>query len=71
MSAVLLPLPESLLAQAADQGEVPLASLLTTDLQARWNAGQRLTVEDYLQRIPALGQRPEMVLELLYTEWLL
>jgi len=42
MSAPFSGLPESLLAHAAGQPELSLATLFTTDLQARWNAGQRL-----------------------------
>jgi eukaryotic-like serine/threonine-protein kinase len=71
MSATFSGLPESLLAQAAGQPELSVASLVITDLQARWNAGQRLAVEDYLRRLPALYERPEVLLDLLYTEWLL
>ncbi len=71
MSASFNGLPESLLAQAAAQGEVPLVSLLGLDLEKRWHAGQRLTIEDYLHRIPSLNERPELLLELLYAEWVL
>jgi len=71
MSGSFSSLHESLLIQAVAQGEFPLSSLLVTDLQERWNAGHHLTVEDYLQRIPALNQRPETLLDLIYTEWVL
>jgi len=71
MTHSFVALPEALLAQASAQDDLPLASLLTNDLQAHWNAGQPLSVEDYLRRIPALNQRPEVLLDLIYTEWLL
>jgi len=71
MSASFGTLPEWLVTLAPEQGEIPLGSLLSNDLEARWKAGQRLTVEDYLQHFPALRERVETLLDLLYSEWLL
>jgi len=64
-------LPESLLSQAVQQSDLHIGSLLGNNLQALWHAGHRLTVETYLQHIPALQQRPEVLLDLIYSEWLL
>src|SRR5436190_1811302 len=44
MIASFVYLPESLLAQAAAQDDLPLGNLLVVDLLARWNNGQRPTV---------------------------
>jgi hypothetical protein len=71
MPATFDTLLEALLAQASVDSNLPLGGLVVNDLRIRWQAGQRLAVEDCLQRNPILNHRPEALLELIYTEWLL
>jgi tRNA A-37 threonylcarbamoyl transferase component Bud32 len=71
MPATVDTLLKALLAQASVDCNLPLGSLVVNDLRIRWQAGERLAVEDCLQRIPILNERPEALLELIYTEWLL
>jgi tRNA A-37 threonylcarbamoyl transferase component Bud32 len=46
-------------------------ALLRADQQRRWQRGERIAVEGYLQRYPALVADPEAVLDVLYGEVLL
>src|SRR5262249_39921058 len=41
---------------------------LLRDQLERWQRGERVLVEPYLQQWPALCERPEMVLDLIYRE---
>ena len=45
--------------------------LLRADMQQRWRSGQRVMVEYYLERYPALGHDSEGLLDLIYQECLL
>src|SRR5262245_56238856 len=49
----------------------PLVEVLRQEQRARWQAGERIPVEAYLERHPALQADVEGVLELLYHEVLL
>jgi hypothetical protein len=71
MPATFDTLLEALLAQASVDCSLPLGGMVVNDLRIRWQGGERLAIEDYLQRIPVLNERPEALLELIYTEWLL
>jgi hypothetical protein len=45
--------------------------VLISDMRRRWQNGQRVRVEDYLTAWPALRQRSDVLLELIYHEMLL
>src|SRR5262249_48843855 len=45
-----------------------LTALARANQLRRWRAGERVFVEEYLRRFPALAQRPEAVLDLAYAE---
>jgi serine/threonine protein kinase len=55
----------------ANVGAVGLAALLRQDQRRRWLRGQRLRVEDYLERYPALRANPGALLDLVYGEFAL
>jgi WD40 repeat protein len=48
-----------------------LLALLRTDQRERWARGERVMVEAYLERWPALRENAEAILDLLYAEHLL
>jgi serine/threonine protein kinase/tetratricopeptide (TPR) repeat protein len=48
-----------------------VVALLRVDQRERWQRGERVAAEDYLQRFPALETDPESALEIVYGEWLL
>jgi WD40 repeat protein/tRNA A-37 threonylcarbamoyl transferase component Bud32 len=48
-----------------------LAVMLRADQRQRWLAGERVPVEDYLRRYPALAEDPEALLDLVYGEFVL
>jgi eukaryotic-like serine/threonine-protein kinase len=48
----------------------PIA-LLQTDQRQRWQRGERVPVETYLERCPALGADPDSLLDLIYNEMVL
>ncbi len=48
-----------------------LVAQLEDDQRARWQRGERVRVEDYLERHPALRDEPETVVDLVYNEFLL
>ena len=65
-------LPETLNTPAtrvmpSEGGESPFAHLLA-DQQARWQKGERVQVEEYLQQQPALGNDPEALIKLIKNE---
>jgi WD40 repeat protein len=70
MSIAFDPHPEIAL-EHASQSNVSLASRLVFLFQARWQAGQHVTVEDFLRRLPGVRDQPDIVIELVYAEWLL
>jgi serine/threonine-protein kinase len=68
------PAPEplrTLLAQAGDLPASRLVEVLLLDQQQRWQAGERIPAELYLQWCPALQANAEHVLDLVYGEFLL
>jgi tRNA A-37 threonylcarbamoyl transferase component Bud32 len=50
---------------------VSLAALVCKELRLCWGKGERVRVEAYLARHPRLADDPELLLDLLYTEFLL
>src|SRR5262245_27190301 len=48
-----------------------LVSLLHADQLRRWQRGEPVPVEAYLQRHPALAAHPEQVVDLIYAELVL
>jgi serine/threonine-protein kinase len=48
-----------------------LAAVLRVDQRQRWQAGERVPAEHYLQRHPALAADPEAALDLIFNELLL
>jgi serine/threonine protein kinase len=62
---------ESLLAELARGDPASWADRLREDQCSRWRAGQRVRVEDYLKRLPALAEHPDALLDLIYAEVLL
>jgi serine/threonine-protein kinase len=57
----------------ADAGAAPpaeVAAALAIDQWQRWQAGERIPAEEYLQRYPALAAEPEHAVELVYGEFL-
>ncbi len=64
--------PDVHLILAAVTGLTPvvIAEALAIDQWRRWNAGERVPVEDYLSRYPSLEAEPEQALELIYGEFL-
>ena len=61
----------ALLGRAADLDRPHLLALLRNDQRQRWQQGQRLLVETYLEQEPRPRQDPEAVLDLMYNEVLL
>jgi serine/threonine protein kinase/tetratricopeptide (TPR) repeat protein len=59
------------LARTGSASGLRLLTLLRADQAQRWQAGQRVGVEEYLRAVPALGNDPEAVLDLIYSEVLL
>jgi hypothetical protein len=58
----------------ADAGPLPpgeVAAVLRVDQRQRWQAGERVPVEEYLCRHPAVGANAEAVVDLVYGEFLL
>jgi hypothetical protein len=65
------PDPDALLRAAGVSSPAEVAEVLAADQWQRWHAGQRLSVEDYLVRHPALAADPTALLALAYGEFLL
>src|SRR5215470_15527008 len=59
------------LAQAGALTPTQLAAVLRVDQRQRWQAGEHVPAEAYLERYPALQADPECALELIYGEFLL
>ncbi|HZY87801.1 MAG TPA: serine/threonine-protein kinase [Gemmataceae bacterium] len=58
----------------AGAGPLPpddLVAVLAVDQQERWQRGERVWAEAYLEKCPALAGQPESALELIYGEFLL
>jgi serine/threonine protein kinase/Flp pilus assembly protein TadD len=52
----------------ADLNDATLVDRLADELARRWRAGERPSVEDYLNRHPELYEQPEAAIELIYEE---
>ena len=64
------PDPDALLESAGVSLPAHVAKVLAADQWHRWHAGERLAVEDYFARHPAVGTDPEAALVLVYGEFL-
>jgi serine/threonine-protein kinase len=62
---------DAFLAQAGPLAPGELAAVLRVDQRQRWQAGERVPAEAYLQRYPALQADPDAAFELVYKEFLL
>jgi tetratricopeptide (TPR) repeat protein len=62
---------DSFLAEADPLTPAQLAAVLRADQRQRWLSGERIRVEVYLRRYPALAVDPDSVLDLIYGEFLL
>jgi hypothetical protein len=67
--------PDTLIQSGASQANselsgIPLRRLLRADQCACWRRGQRVLVETYLPRFPALATDPQALLDVLITEML-
>src|SRR5262245_10086549 len=62
---------DAFLAQAGPLEPAELAAVLRIDQRQRWEAGDHVTAEPYLERYPALNDDPEAALDLIYGEYLL
>src|SRR5437879_4720213 len=59
------------LAHAVDLTLAQVVALLRVDQRERWQIGERIPAETYLQMYPGLAADPEKALELVYGEFLL
>jgi WD40 repeat protein len=59
------------LAPAADLEATQLAALLRADQCERWQAGDRVRAESYLEKFPAIGTASVYAVDLVYSEFLL
>jgi hypothetical protein len=59
------------LAGAGVVGAEELVAVLRVDQQQRWQAGERVGAESYLDAFPALREDREKALELIYAEFVL
>src|SRR5262245_33501798 len=62
---------DAFLAGAGKLAPAVLAALLRLDQGKRWERGERILTEDYLSKYPQLANDPEVVLDLIYGEFLL
>jgi serine/threonine-protein kinase len=62
---------DEFLAQAGPLPAGQLAAVLRVDQRQRWQAGQRVPAENYLQRYPQIQADAEAVLDLIFNEFLL
>jgi tetratricopeptide (TPR) repeat protein len=65
------PDPDALLAASPGLPPLRAAEVLAADQWHRWQAGERVTAEDYLARHPAVADDPDAAAWLLYGEFLL
>ena len=65
------PLVKDFLADAGDLSPEQVLAVLVVDQCERWNRGERVAAESYLQAFPALTGNLEMAIELIYGEFLL
>src|SRR4051812_13648585 len=64
------PDPDALLRAAGISAPTDVVELLAADQWHRWHAGERVSVEDYLARHPAVANNPTALLALAYGEFL-
>src|SRR5262245_7163413 len=58
-------------AQAGSLSPDDVAAVLRVDQRERWQAGERILAETYLQRHPAVRASPEAAVDLIFNEFLL
>jgi hypothetical protein len=58
----------ALLARSPHLGERELANLLRADHSRRWAQGEGVLVEHYLDLVPGLAGKPQVLLDLVYTD---
>src|SRR5208337_3811046 len=65
-----VPLPNlaALLAHAGKLSPARVLALLQSDQRKRWQHGERILVEAYLEHLPALQAEPEALLDFIYSE---
>jgi serine/threonine-protein kinase len=56
---------------AGSLGRLELIALLRADQLQRWQRGQRVPVEAYLEDVPALRDDPELAIDLVFSEFVL
>jgi len=54
-----------------DLGRLELIALLRADQLQRWQRGQRVPAEVYLQEVPTLRDDPELAIDLIFSEFVL
>jgi serine/threonine-protein kinase len=59
------------LVEAGELAPAQVAEVLLVDQRQRWQAGERVPAEAYLERYPAVRADPEAALDLVYHEFLL
>jgi serine/threonine-protein kinase len=69
--AGLSPDLDAFLAQAEPLSPAELAAVLRVDRRRRWERGERIPAECYLERFPKLSEDPESALDFIYSELLL
>src|SRR5262245_11294780 len=67
----LRPALGAFLTAVGDLAPGQLVEVVRADQRQRWQAGERVPAEAYLQAYPALGADPEAAVELVYGEFLL
>src|SRR5256885_13552059 len=62
---------QALLGRASERGRMQFLTLVRADQLRRWQCGERVLVEHYLERLPRLGDDTEALLDLIFSEILL
>src|SRR5262245_25009101 len=62
---------EEFLAEWPEISPRDLAAVLRVDLRQRWRQGEQLGSEEFLRRFPQLASEAELVVDLIYTEFLI
>jgi predicted Ser/Thr protein kinase len=62
---------DAFLAEAGPLPTAEVAAVLRVDQRQRWQAGERVSAEDYLRRHPGVAASPEAAVDLVYGEFLL
>jgi serine/threonine protein kinase/WD40 repeat protein len=61
---------ETFLAQRPPISDSELGAIVRVDLRQRWRRGEQAATSDYLSRFPQLQADPALVVDLIYTEFL-